>query len=333
MKAAVIERVNNVVVKDIPIPKIDNETALIKIAYSGFCGPTELCIIEGMHPRAKFPLVLGHEFAGTIEQLNSATNTFKKRDKVTVNPLIFCSECEACRNGNQHICENLMLIGIDCYGGFEEYCLVPIKNLLKLPDSMPLDVAALTEPMAVGVHAVKESGFQIGDNALVFGAGPIGLFVSESLKNAGAKKILICEIDQRRIEFATGLGYEVIRDIAGIENQKVKFSFVFDTSGAEAVLPHLVECAKVKGIICIVGKFDFPGLFNFHDVLFKELKIIGLRVYRENDFEYAIKILANNHKRYKEFITERFNIKDFNNALNMIKQKANLLKVMIDFTS
>lgn len=157
-----------------------------------------------------------HEFAGIIEYIDSESMEFSKGNKLTVNSSISCNSCDTRKNGNQYMCENLKLIRIDYDGGFAEYCLVPVGNIVKIPDNIPLNIAALTEPMAIGVHWVKVSGFQIGDNVLIFGVGPIGLILAENCKNAWAEKIIICEINPGRIGFAKSLGYEVESDISFI---------------------------------------------------------------------------------------------------------------------
>src|SRR5659263_178510 len=168
MKAVVIEQKNKIVIKDIPIPEIQPGTALIKVSYCGLCGPTDECIIKGIHPRATFPLVVGHEFAGVIEKIDSDCEGFEIGQPVAVNPIMYCGHCQICKEGNYYICEDLQLVGIDRNGGFEEYCVVPVSNLKHIPDNLPLNIAAFAEPMAVGVHSVRGLGFQVGQTALVF---------------------------------------------------------------------------------------------------------------------------------------------------------------------
>ncbi len=127
MKAAVIKEINKVKVCQIDKPILKKGYVLLKIAFGGFCGPTEMCIIEGVHPRAKFPLVFCHEFSGIVEDVNK-DSTLKKGDAVVVNPLITCDACYACKQGDSHICKNLKLIGIDCDGGLRNTALFLSKT-------------------------------------------------------------------------------------------------------------------------------------------------------------------------------------------------------------
>jgi (R,R)-butanediol dehydrogenase / meso-butanediol dehydrogenase / diacetyl reductase len=329
MKAAVIKAVNNIEVCEIEKPKVKKGHVLLKLACSGFCGPTDMGIIEGMHPRAKFPLIFCHEFSGVIEETGEGCS-FKKGEEVAVNPLITCNECNTCRQGNSHVCESLKLIGIDCDGGFAEYCLVPQENLVSLPPGMPLKLAAIAEPVAVGLHAVRGSVFKTGDSVMVFGAGPIGLITATCLKTAGAGEIIIVEKDEKRIAFAKSLGFEVAGDLDEFKkcNKRV-IDEVFDTTGSPELLAYAVDLVKIKGFIAIVGKFDYPALVNLHDVLFKELTIKGFRVYRSEEFKHAVKLISGNPQYFEKLITDVFKLDKINDAVDAFKTRRNLCKIMI----
>jgi (R,R)-butanediol dehydrogenase / meso-butanediol dehydrogenase / diacetyl reductase len=329
MRAAVIKDVNTVEVCDIERQKVKKGHVLLKIAYSGFCGPTDMGIIEGIHPRAKFPLIFCHEFSGIIEETGEDC-TFEKDEKVTVNPLITCKTCQTCRQGNSYVCESLKLIGIDCDGGFAEYCLVPQENLVRLPTGMSLKLAALAEPVAVGIHAVRGSAFKTGDSVMVFGAGPIGLITATCLKTAGAGKIIVVEKDEKRIAFAKSLGFEVASDLEEFKKlNRGIIDEIFDTTGAAALLAYAVDLVKIKGFIAIVGKFDEPALVNLHDVLFKELTIKGFRVYRSEEFEHAVKLISQNPKYFEKLITDVYGLGQINDAINSFKTRKNLCKIMV----
>lgn len=328
MRAAFIEAVNQVRVKDIPKPECGPGKVLIKVAYGGFCGPTEMCIIEGLHPRAKFPLVFCHEFAGTVEEA-APGSAFKPGDRVVVNPLRFCGQCETCRAGYSYVCGDLKLIGIDCDGGFAEYCAVPEENVLHIPESLPFKMAAIVEPVAVGVHAVRGTGVAVGDSVLVFGAGPIGIILAEVCRTAGAGSIVICETNDRRIEFAKSLGFAVEKDASALVKSGRQFDYVMDSTGAEAILPYAIDLVKIRGKIAIVGKFDFPAKVNLHDVLFKEITMQGFRVYTEREFAFTIGMLAANAERFERIITDDYCLDDAAQAVEDFRQRRNLCKIVI----
>lgn len=332
MKAAVVEDVNRIIVKEVAIPEVVSGRAVIKVAYAGLCGPTDEAILKGLHPRAKFPLVLSHEFSGEIAFIEDGVDGLKKGNKVVINPLLSCNNCSTCKNGNQYICENLKLIGIDTDGGFAEYCSVPLNNVISLPEDIPLNVAALSEPMAVGIHAVREAGLRIGESAIVFGAGPIGLFVAEACRNAGAVDITIVEKNKKRLEFAREIGYNVIDpDYLNKNSSFHRYDFVFDTTGSPEVLNVFLNFSKIKGTVVIVGKFDTRELFDLHTVLFNELKIIGTRVYRESEFLLAVQILSENPQRYKKFISDYFPIDRIEDVSSAFRSRNNLGRIMVTF--
>lgn len=332
MKAAVIEDVNSIIPKDVSIPDSMPGKAIIKVLYAGLCGSTDDAILKGLHPRAKFPLILSHEFSGEIAFVEDNVDGFNIGDKVVINPLLSCNNCATCRNGDQYICENLNLIGIDTDGGFAEYCSVPLNNIVVLPENMPLNIAALSEPMAVGIHAVRESGLGMGESAIVFGAGPIGLFVAEACIKAGSDNVTIVEIDKRRLGFAKEIGFKVLdADFVKSQSPLQKYDFIFETTGSSDVLKYFLNYLKIKGTAVIVGKFDFPEPFDLHAVLFNELKIIGTRVYRESEFLFAVQVLSKNSQRYHKFISDYFPVDKIEDVFSAFRNRTNLGKIMVTF--
>lgn len=332
MKAGVIKGINKLAVEEYPIPEIKPGTALVKVHFAALCGPTDDAILKGLHPRARFPLIACHEFSGEISAIDSEASYFKPGDHVVINPLVSCSKCGVCREGNQYICENLQLIGIDCNGGFAEYCAVPVENLVKLPDTLELNVAALAEPMAVGVHAVVESGLHLGNTALIYGAGPIGLFVAEACRYAGASLVTIVDINEKRLEFAESLGFSVINNSTWTGKDKLmKFDYVFETTGSDKVLKDAVELVRIKGTIMIVGKFDYDALFDFHTVLFNEITVKGARVYRQKEFMTAVDILSNGSARYEAFISDYISIEQFEEVFKTFRTRKNLSRIVVAF--
>ncbi|MBM3705852.1 MAG: zinc-binding dehydrogenase, partial [Actinobacteria bacterium] len=245
--------------------------------------------------------------------------------------LIVCGSCYACRQGDSHICKNLKLIGIDCDGGFAQYCLIPEENLVRLPEGMNLKLAALAEPAAVCLHAIRSSVFKTGDNVMVFGAGPIGLVAAICLKAAGAADIIVVEKEEKRIFFAKSLGFETVCDLEDFkENDSRIIDVIFETSGAQALLPYTVDLVKIKGFISIVGKFDEPALFNLHDVLFKEITVKGSRVYRNGEFKQAVVLIHKNAEFFEKLVTDIYGLNDINAAIDDFKKRKNLCKIMID---
>jgi 2-desacetyl-2-hydroxyethyl bacteriochlorophyllide A dehydrogenase len=327
MHAAIIEAVNQVAVREIPVPELLPDTALVRVAYAGLCGATDACIIEGLHPRATFPVVLGHEFAGHIAQLPAGYDgSLHPEQPVAIFPLRSCGTCATCRRGDSYICEHLRLIGIDCNGGFAEYCRVPLENLCPLPAELPLHVAALTEPFAVAIHAIREAGLRAGDAALILGAGAIGLFTAEACRLAGARQVVVVNRGEQRRALAARLGFATRDNAVKIEGA---FDYVFEATGAEALLSPALRAVRIKGTVGILGKFDLAAQVDLHTVLFKEIRMLGFRVYRREEFELAVQLLAQDPSRYEHIITDSYSLAEFTRAYQAYCEGRYTARVMV----
>lgn len=322
MKAAVYEGPGKVKMRKVSVPEIKDGWALIKVKYCGICG-TDLNIFAGSHPRAAEPLIIGHEFAGTIVH----HPTLQEGTSVTVRPLLFCGKCEPCQTGNSHVCQTLGLLGIDQPGGMAEYVLAPADEVFTLPLGMPIKRGALIEPFAVAVHAVRESNFKPGDSVTVFGAGPIGLCTAVTLKLFGTKKITLVEVQPFRRELAVSLGFDVM-DPTDIEVTIPENEVVFDCAAHPSVAKQLVKSTKVKGQIVLVGTYKFPTELDLQNITFKEISIIGTRVYTKKDYEIATLLLSSDFE-FERLITQEFSINEVKEAFELLTSGGNSVKVLI----
>ena len=294
MKSIVYRDAHTITVEEKPVPEIGPGELLIKVAYVGVCG-SDMNIYQGMHPRAKAPLIMGHEFSGVVE---CGPADWPKGTPVTVYPLLSCGHCDPCRNGYAHVCNTLRLIGIDCDGAMAEFVKVPVEKVLRIPESLSLKLGAFLEPLAVGVHAVRRSGYKPGDRAVVFGAGPIGLCVATCLKYFGASEVIVVEANPYRLGIAKNLGFTTIdttqEDVRALIQDYTKGAnadFAFDCAAHPSVQTVLMDVLRVQGTAVIVGSYKKPPEVDLLKVEFKELTVIGIRVYERRDFEIATKIL------------------------------------------
>lgn len=305
MKAIVYHGSNKISLDDVPAPEIKSNEVLIKVHYAGICG-SDLNIYVGAHPRAKAPLVPGHEFSGVIEEGNGH---FTKGTKVTVRPLISCGRCHACESGNSHVCATLKLYGIDTDGGMAQYVKVPADVVHVLPDDMPMTIGAFVEPLAVGVHAVSRANMKAGDSIVVFGAGTIGFCVASVAASCGAKQIIMVETNPYRLGLAKECGFTALSPADGNVVEQilaltggVGADVVFDCAAHPSVAAVLTKIVKVQGTIEIVGSYKKPAEVALLDIEFKELTIVGTRVYVKRDFETAIKLIRSGFP-YQNLIT------------------------------
>lgn len=290
MKAILFEGPDKVALRDVPEPALKDGYAKIKVAYAGICGG-DLNIYHGTHPRAKAPLIMGHELSGTIE---GGHPTLAPGTPVTVNPLICCGRCEPCKTGNEHVCETLRLLGIDSDGAMGEYMLAPIERIIPLPDGVDLRTGALIEPIAVTVHTVRDTGYVPGDSAVIFGAGTIGLCLALTLRSFGCTKLTVVETNDFRRKLAAKMGFDTVNPADGNVVAAIKSRTngsgadnVYDCAGHQSVADVLFDVVKVRGTIVIVAGYKKKPELNLIQGMFKEFKILFVRVYRDKDFRIA----------------------------------------------
>lgn len=306
MKSIEYQGVQAVKVGERAIPEVGPGEVLIKVAYVGVCG-SDMIIYQGVHPRAQAPLIMGHEFAGTIVQ---GHRRLAPGTPVTVYPLLSCGHCDPCKNGYAHVCNTLKLIGIDCDGGMADYVKVPEDNVLPIPGGFSLKLGAFIEPVAVGVHAVARSRYRPGDTAVVYGAGPIGLCVAGCLAYFGASQVMVIEANPHRLNVARQLGFTAI-DAANddIRAQVLEHThgrnadLVFDCAAHPSVHATMLDILRVQGTGVVVGSYKKPPEVDLLKVEFKELTLVGTRVYERRDFETAIAILQSGRIDFDRLLT------------------------------
>ncbi len=209
MKAARWHGVKDIRVEDIPEPKPGKGEVKVKVAWTGICGsdlheylagPIFVPVDED-HPLShdKAPITMGHEYCGTVAELGEGVTDIAVGDRVAIEPIFACGECAACLEGKYNLCDGLGFVGLSGgHGGFATYSVVPARMVHKMPEALSMEQGALVEPAAVALHAVRLSKIKAGDKAAVFGAGPIGLLVVESLRVAGASEIHVVEPSEVR---------------------------------------------------------------------------------------------------------------------------------------
>jgi len=175
--------------EDVPIPDINSDEVLLKVKAAGICGSDVPRVYKnGAH---NMPLIIGHEFAGIVEKAGSSDNKYLVGKHVGVFPLIPCKKCPACLSKRYEMCSNYSYLGSRINGGFAEYVSVPAWNLIEIPDSITFEQAAMLEPMAVSVHAIRQLNLRKDDNVLVCGAGTIGQLIVIFLLEAGIKNVYV----------------------------------------------------------------------------------------------------------------------------------------------
>lgn len=332
MKAIVYTRPNTVELQERNIPETPEGWARIRVSHAGICG-SDVTIFLGVHPRAKAPLIMGHEFSGYLEV---DIPGIAKGTLVTVNPLLSCGKCTPCREGNSHVCQTLGLLGIDRNGGMAEYAVAPIDMIIPVPDGVSAKLGAFIEPIAVTVHAIRIAQFNPGDNAVVFGAGAIGLATAISLRRFGASSVTVCEPNPVRLKIAQSLGFRCLQSDEHLlekllaETNGEGFDFVFDCAGHQSVADILPDVVKIRGKIEIIAGYKHPPMMNFQKGMFREFSIQFTRVYRQKDFRTAAQLAAQG-PAYEKLVNYELDAEKCVEGFQLMTTPSDAVKVMFKF--
>lgn len=304
MKAAVLEDWGKMSVREVDVPELEHGEALVQVSCAAICG-SDVHIFNGKNPIARTPVIPGHEFVGKVSKLASPNSSISIGSRVVVQPLKFCGECRPCKRGLQHVCENLIVIGVNQNGGFAQYVRVPADTLIEIPADMPDEVAVLTEPFSIGYHTCKRGGLEDGQRALVIGGGPIGLYAALVARELGSRDVVISEPISDRREKIESLGLTAVDPLKEGCLQQLwdrsegdGYDLVIETSGVDAGINFAVEACAIRGNIVTLG---FPGdnfaKYNVTRGIVKELSLIGSRVCPRDEFRETLDLLQTLYKR------------------------------------
>jgi len=304
--------------------------------YVGICG-TDLHIFHGsMDTRVNAPEVLGHEMAGRIVRVGPGVEGFSPGDPVTVMPLRWDETCPACRAGHRHVCQNLDFIGIDSPGAMQQRWIVPAATVIRLPDALPLKHAALVEPTAVAVHDVDRAGVREGERVLVVGGGPVGVLIALVARADGAD-VRVVELNAHRRRLVADLGLTVwdpsADDVAASVQQWTGGSgaqVAFEVSGAEAGVRTAVDALAVRGRLCLVAIHPQPREVNLHRFFWRELTLVGARLYTRAGFELAVTLVANGTIPADRLITRIVPLTDAAAAFEALESGGEVMKILVE---
>lgn len=326
MKAARWHGVKDIRVEDVEEPAPGAGEVKVKVAWTGICGsdlheylagPIFIPVDED-HPLShdKAPITMGHEYCGTVAELGDGVTGLSVGDRVAIEPIFACGTCPACLEGKYNLCDSLGFVGLSGgHGGFAAHSVVPARMVHKIPDSLSMEQGALVEPAAVALHAVRLSKIKAGDKAAVFGAGPIGLLVLESLRVAGASEIHVVEPSEVRRQKALQLGATSVIDptatdaVAEIRAATDGVHVAFEVTGVPQVLPQCVEATRHEGQVLIVSIWEQEASFQPNTVVLKERQLQGTIAYR-NVYPAVMALMAQGYFCADQLVTKRIALED-----------------------
>jgi len=339
MKAVVYDSAKNFTIKDIPTPEPKSGEVLVKIELAGVCG-TDLHIHEGDF-LAEFPLIPGHEMVGIVSALGAGVNQFKVGERVTVNPVVSCGDCEFCREGKPILCHNRKGLGTNWPGSFAEYMIATEDLVFKVGNLSP-DVAVFAEPAACAMHGAQMLGIKPGSSALIFGAGPTGQLLAQLMATSGAASVTVSGSTQFKLDLAKKLGADKTylmdrNNVAKTKDDLLKaspsgYDIVVEATGSMQVAEICVPLTRSGGTFMVYGVAEPDETFkiNAFDVFHREIRIQGS--FAEIDtFPATLAALESGRLKTDGLITHRFSIDEYGKALEALRSDKSAHKIVLKF--
>jgi len=320
-----------------PGPLKDNEV-LLRIKRIGVCG-SDIHVFHGKHPATPYPVVQGHEYSAIVEATGKRVTKVKPGNRATARPQLVCGECGPCKRGQYNACQELKVQGFQAPGVAQDLFVIPEERIVAFPDSISLEQGAMIEPAAVGAHSTNRVTGLKGKNVVVSGAGTIGNLVAQFAKARGAAKVLITDISDYRLDIARQCSIEGtlnvkntpfeegIRSFFGSEG----FQVGFEAAGVQSSLDVLMQFVEKGGDVVILGVYSQNPVVNMFYLGEHELNVFGSMMYRHEDYEAAVEMIASGKIITAPLLTTSFPFNKYLDAYKFIEQQGDKsMKVMIE---
>ncbi|MCF8381720.1 MAG: alcohol dehydrogenase catalytic domain-containing protein [Bacteroidales bacterium] len=334
MKAAVLNKYGSFIIEERLKPQTKDDEVLIKVKFASICG-TDQHIFKGeFHPRTKLPFIPGHEFSGRIEFVGKNVSGFKVGEKVAVDPIIPCGECQACKRNHYPACVSLKLIGIDLDGGFTEYLNVKPEMIYKVPEQVKDEHAALIEILSIGFHASKRAQVGKDDSIAIWGAGKVGQSILYASKTISSGKIFVVDIIEERLQMVKSVfpDVEVINALHTNPVNRIKertgnngVDIAFEAVGHATHIPErynpvrsCINAIRGGGKICVLGLSDEPAEILMKEMIWKEAILVTSRV-SHGEYQDSINALAEGKLNPDKMISAVMDIDDVQNAFALLE--------------
>ena len=336
MKSAVLHAIGDIRYEDVSIPKPKAGEALIRIRSAGVCGSDIPRVMKkGTYV---FPLIPGHEFSGEVAEIfKDSYTSVKIGDRVAVFPLIPCGKCAYCQIGEYAQCDDYDYLGSRRDGGFAEYVVSPIENLVPVPNNVDFECAAMTEPASVALHALRRTGVDAGDNVVILGAGTIGIILAQWARICGAGRVFITDIAQDKLAVAMDFGFDdcinskqddpVERIIKQTEGRGADIAI--EAAGTAITFEQSLRMTRRLGKVILMGNVNGDVVIpekTASTILRSQLTIYGtwnssITAIPKNEWKTALQFMSSGALNLKPLITHRFNLSEVNKAFDMMFNK------------
>jgi len=336
MKAAMLEALDNLVVREVPIPEIDDDSALMRVEAVAICG-SDVRIMHSGNPRVVMPTIIGHESAGTIVKAGKNVTRVKVGDSVALGADVPCGQCSWCRNGMGNNCTVNYAIGYQIPGAFAEYAKLPRMVLeegpvTKFSPSLAFDEAALAEPLACAINGLELVNMSLGKTVVIIGLGPIGCMMIDLARVMGATKVIAIQRSALRMEIAKSYGADVY--IASSEEDVVARcrqetggegpDVVMTTCGSVEAHEQAIEMVAHRGYVNLfggLGKDARPLSFMSNTLHYKEAFVTGSHGSTPRQHELAVKLIEKGMVRVRPLITHHYPLTKINDAFETMETR------------
>jgi threonine 3-dehydrogenase len=314
-------------IEKVPVPEPDHDEVLIRIQRTAICG-TDVHIYnwdEWSQTTIPVPMHIGHEFVGVIEDVGSTVKGFKHGDLVSGEGHLVCGHCRNCLAGRRHLCMRTSGVGVNRPGAFAEYLVIPVTNVWYCDASIPLDVIACFDPLGNAVHTALSFDI-LGEDVLVTGAGPIGCMAVAVARHAGARHIVVTDVNPYRLKLAEAAGASMTVEVGKDDLSEVKeqlgmkegFDVAMEMSGNPAALATIIENMCHGGKIALLGILSRTSDFDWNKVIFNGLTLKG--IYGREMFEtwYKMSSMIQSGLNIEPLITHRFHYTEFEEGFRVM---------------
>lgn len=341
MKAMLLSRYRQLEIADLPTPIPGPGELLIRVAACGICG-SDVHGYDGSSGRRIPPIVMGHEAAGRVAAIGAQVNGWREGDRVTFDSTISCGRCPYCARGEINLCDRRQVLGVSCAdyrcaGAFAEYVIVPQRIAYKLPDALTFSEAAMLEAVAVAIHAVSLSPIVRGTQALVLGAGMIGLLCLQALRAAGCSTVFIADVDPSRLRLAKEVGATETLHATGDElvaeifkrTKDAGVDLALEAVGIDATVRAAVNSVRKGGAITLVGNITPEVTLPLQKAVTRQIRIQGSCA-SAGEYPQAIQLLTSGAIRVKPLISAVAPLEDGPRWFERLyAREPNLMKVVL----
>ena len=355
MKAAVFTEQNKPLqIQEVPLPEVQAGEILVKVVACGVCHTDLHYIDHGVPTFKKPPIILGHEASGIVESTGTSSglperqspssdstlplcngNKFQKGDRVLIPSVLTCGKCEFCLSGRSNICANMIMPGNHIDGAFAQYVKVPEKDVIHMPDEIPLEEGCIiADAISTPYHAViNRAKIKSGERVIVFGCGGVGINVVQIAALQGAE-VIACDIDDKKLDTALELGakYTVNPDKIPVSSfLKQNGGFVdaaFEVIGKPETIETAYKTLGITGRLCVIGYTNQNISINPAKIMFYEQEIIGSIGCKPNDYAEIIKLVLDKKIRLDKLIANKYELENINKAFDELRESQVLRNII-----